>query len=154
VSLSMLTDLRLGDLHLTTAQQRSAGQNLPSDLYAYTQLSIPTFPELNDEIGYETCDNTTSSSSVSASRSFKSFVIRKISEVLISDLPQFLHWRGDLIRYMVHYCCHEYDSICSSEHSFIFGHYLSSCLLFKTQPFGEGILSPFSDETYSGGSNR
>jgi hypothetical protein len=29
----MLTNLRLADLRLTTAQQRSTGQNLPSDLY-------------------------------------------------------------------------------------------------------------------------
>jgi hypothetical protein len=33
VSLRMLTNLRLADLPLTTAQQRSAGKNLPSDLY-------------------------------------------------------------------------------------------------------------------------
>jgi hypothetical protein len=33
VSVRMLTNLRLADLHLTTAQQRSTGQNLPSDLY-------------------------------------------------------------------------------------------------------------------------
>jgi hypothetical protein len=33
VSLRMLTNLRLTDLRLTTAQQRSTGQNLPSDLY-------------------------------------------------------------------------------------------------------------------------
>jgi hypothetical protein len=33
VSLRMLTNLRLADLRLTTAQQRSTGQNLPSDLY-------------------------------------------------------------------------------------------------------------------------
>jgi hypothetical protein len=29
----MLTNLRLSDLRLTTAQQRSTGKNLPSDLY-------------------------------------------------------------------------------------------------------------------------
>jgi hypothetical protein len=29
----MLTNLRLTDLRLTTAQQRSTGQNLPSDVY-------------------------------------------------------------------------------------------------------------------------
>jgi hypothetical protein len=29
----MLTNLRLTDLRVTTAQQRTAGQNLPSDLY-------------------------------------------------------------------------------------------------------------------------
>jgi hypothetical protein len=33
VSLRMLNNLRLADLRLTTAQQRSTGQNLPSDLY-------------------------------------------------------------------------------------------------------------------------
>jgi hypothetical protein len=32
VLLRMLTNLRLADLRLTTAQQRSTGQNLPSDL--------------------------------------------------------------------------------------------------------------------------
>jgi hypothetical protein len=32
VSLRMLTNRRLSDLRLTTAQQRSTGQNLPSDL--------------------------------------------------------------------------------------------------------------------------
>jgi hypothetical protein len=31
--LPMLTNFRLADLRLTTAQQRSTGQNLPSDLY-------------------------------------------------------------------------------------------------------------------------
>jgi hypothetical protein len=34
VSLRMLTNLRLGHLRLTTAQQRTTGQNLPSSLYA------------------------------------------------------------------------------------------------------------------------
>jgi hypothetical protein len=29
----MLTNLRLADLRLTTAQQRTTGQNLPSELY-------------------------------------------------------------------------------------------------------------------------
>jgi hypothetical protein len=29
----MLTNLRIADLRLTTAQQRSTGQNLPTDLY-------------------------------------------------------------------------------------------------------------------------
>jgi hypothetical protein len=29
----MLINLRLADLRLTTAQQKSTGQNLPSDLY-------------------------------------------------------------------------------------------------------------------------
>jgi hypothetical protein len=33
VSLRMLTNLRLADLRKTTAQQRSTGQNLPSDLH-------------------------------------------------------------------------------------------------------------------------
>jgi hypothetical protein len=33
VSLRMLTSLRFADLRLTTAQQRTTGQNLPSDLY-------------------------------------------------------------------------------------------------------------------------
>jgi hypothetical protein len=33
VSLRMLTNLRLANLRLTTAQQRTTGQNLPSDLY-------------------------------------------------------------------------------------------------------------------------
>jgi hypothetical protein len=33
VSLHMLTNLRLADLRLTTAQQRSTGQNLPFYLY-------------------------------------------------------------------------------------------------------------------------
>jgi hypothetical protein len=35
VSLRMLTNLRLADLSLTTAQQRFSGQNLPSDLYPH-----------------------------------------------------------------------------------------------------------------------
>jgi hypothetical protein len=35
VSLCMLANLRLADLRLTTAQQRSTGQNLPSDVYIY-----------------------------------------------------------------------------------------------------------------------
>jgi hypothetical protein len=30
----MLTNLRLANLRLTTAQQRTTGQNLPADLYA------------------------------------------------------------------------------------------------------------------------
>jgi hypothetical protein len=33
MSLRMLTNLRLSDMRLTTAQQRSTGQSLPSDLY-------------------------------------------------------------------------------------------------------------------------
>jgi hypothetical protein len=36
VSLRMLTNLRLADLRLTTAQQRTTGQNLPPDLYSVT----------------------------------------------------------------------------------------------------------------------
>jgi hypothetical protein len=32
----MLTNLRLADLRLTTVQQRSTGQNLPSDIYLPT----------------------------------------------------------------------------------------------------------------------
>jgi hypothetical protein len=36
----MLINLRLADLRLTTAQQRSTGQNLPSDLYEHTATSI------------------------------------------------------------------------------------------------------------------
>jgi hypothetical protein len=35
VSLRMLTNLRLADVRLTTAEQRTTGQNLPSDLYPY-----------------------------------------------------------------------------------------------------------------------
>jgi hypothetical protein len=35
VSLRMLTNLWLADLRVTTAQQRSTGQNLPSDLYMF-----------------------------------------------------------------------------------------------------------------------
>jgi hypothetical protein len=35
MSLRMLTNLRLAGLRLTTAQQRSSGQNLPSDVYSY-----------------------------------------------------------------------------------------------------------------------
>jgi hypothetical protein len=38
VSLRMLANLRLADLRLTTAQQRSTGQNLPSDLYVFLTL--------------------------------------------------------------------------------------------------------------------
>jgi hypothetical protein len=38
----MLTNLRLADLRLTTAQQRSTGQNLPSDLYKSTHMHITT----------------------------------------------------------------------------------------------------------------
>jgi hypothetical protein len=41
VSLRMLTNLRLPDLRLTPAQQRTTGQDLPSDLY-YTH--IPCIP--------------------------------------------------------------------------------------------------------------
>jgi hypothetical protein len=33
MSLRMLTNLRLADLRLAIAQQRTTGQNLPSDLY-------------------------------------------------------------------------------------------------------------------------
>jgi hypothetical protein len=35
----MLTNLGLADLLLTTAQQRSTGQNLPSDLYIYIYIN-------------------------------------------------------------------------------------------------------------------
>jgi hypothetical protein len=35
----MLTNLRLADLRLSTVQQRSTGQNLPSDLYVYIDWS-------------------------------------------------------------------------------------------------------------------
>jgi hypothetical protein len=38
----MLTNLRLADLRLTTAQQRSTGQNLASDLY-HQNLSPETY---------------------------------------------------------------------------------------------------------------
>jgi hypothetical protein len=41
VSLRMLISLRLVDLCLTTAQQRSTGQNLPSDLYIHLSTSQP-----------------------------------------------------------------------------------------------------------------
>jgi hypothetical protein len=40
VSLRMLTNLRLADLRLTTAQQISTGQNLPSDLYCYADGNV------------------------------------------------------------------------------------------------------------------
>jgi hypothetical protein len=33
MSLRMLTNVRLADLRLTTAQQRTTGQNLPSEVY-------------------------------------------------------------------------------------------------------------------------
>jgi hypothetical protein len=46
VSLHMLTNLRLADMRLTTAQQRSTGQNLPSDLYVFLLLSELTFKGL------------------------------------------------------------------------------------------------------------
>jgi hypothetical protein len=36
MSLRMLANLRLADLRLTTAQQRSTGRNLPFDLYINT----------------------------------------------------------------------------------------------------------------------
>jgi hypothetical protein len=36
VSLRMLTNFKLPDLHLTTAQQKTTGQNLPFDLYVST----------------------------------------------------------------------------------------------------------------------
>jgi hypothetical protein len=36
MSLRMLVSLRLSDLRLATAQQRTTGQNLPSDLYRST----------------------------------------------------------------------------------------------------------------------
>jgi hypothetical protein len=39
VSLRMLTNLRLADLRLTTAQQRTTGQNLPSNLYTAVRTS-------------------------------------------------------------------------------------------------------------------
>jgi hypothetical protein len=39
VLLRMLTNLRLADLCLTTAQQRSTGQNLPSNLYVCLKLT-------------------------------------------------------------------------------------------------------------------
>jgi hypothetical protein len=38
VSPRMLTNLRLSDLSLTTAQQRTTGQNVPCDLYHILQL--------------------------------------------------------------------------------------------------------------------
>jgi hypothetical protein len=41
VPLRMLTNLRLADLRLTTAQQRSTCQNQPSDLYLPTYLPRP-----------------------------------------------------------------------------------------------------------------
>jgi hypothetical protein len=40
VSLRMLTNLRLADLRLITAQQRTSGQNLPSDLYINSPVSL------------------------------------------------------------------------------------------------------------------
>jgi hypothetical protein len=43
VSLRMLTILRLADLRLTTARQRSTGQNLPSDLYVCFQIPFNKF---------------------------------------------------------------------------------------------------------------
>jgi hypothetical protein len=46
VSLRMLTNLRLADLRMTTAQQRSTVQNLPSDLYRHTQHSRKNDPSL------------------------------------------------------------------------------------------------------------
>jgi hypothetical protein len=41
VSLRMLTNLRLADLRLTTAQQRFTGQNLPFDLYFIVSYCEP-----------------------------------------------------------------------------------------------------------------
>jgi hypothetical protein len=46
VSLRMITNLRFADLRLTTAQQRSTGQNLPSDLYCFPVLWFPRGWEL------------------------------------------------------------------------------------------------------------
>jgi hypothetical protein len=44
VSLRMLTTLMLADLRLTTAQQRSISQNLPSDLYVAERVYlVPRF---------------------------------------------------------------------------------------------------------------
>jgi hypothetical protein len=40
MSLRMLTNLRLADLRLTTAQQRTIGQNLLSDLYLQEYNSL------------------------------------------------------------------------------------------------------------------
>jgi hypothetical protein len=36
----MLTNLRLADLRLANAQQRTSGQNLPSDLYSPTTVVL------------------------------------------------------------------------------------------------------------------
>jgi hypothetical protein len=48
VSLRMLTNLKLADLRLTTAQQRSTGQNLPSDPYVlYKVCSIICSVKIN-----------------------------------------------------------------------------------------------------------
>jgi hypothetical protein len=47
MSLRMLTNLTLADLRLTTAQQRSAGQNLPSDLY------FPTCQPRLEQVTYD-----------------------------------------------------------------------------------------------------
>jgi hypothetical protein len=44
VLLRMLTNLRLADLRLTTAQQRSTGQDLRFDLYAAVLGKYPTVP--------------------------------------------------------------------------------------------------------------
>jgi hypothetical protein len=52
VSLRMLTNLRLADLRLTTAQQRSTGQNLPSDLYrsiSRVQRRVGLKPETHED---------------------------------------------------------------------------------------------------------
>jgi hypothetical protein len=51
MSLRMLTNLRLADLRLTTAQQRTTGQNLPSVLYsAAKQSDIVCIPSSGDAL--------------------------------------------------------------------------------------------------------
>jgi hypothetical protein len=42
----MLSNLRLVDLRLPTAQQRSTGQNLPSDLYTFRMVSETLYEKI------------------------------------------------------------------------------------------------------------
>jgi hypothetical protein len=48
----MLTNLKLADLRLTTAQQRSTGQNLPSDIYMSLDKSDDMLPLHHDFHNY------------------------------------------------------------------------------------------------------
>jgi hypothetical protein len=72
VSLRVLTNLRLAYLRLTTAQQRTTGQNLPSGLYN-TRLQ-------HDYVGQQTFANDTA-------------VVTMVSDPAIATQNSFKKWR-------------------------------------------------------------